>query len=122
MLKDGFEAEEKNSLIISTVIFHSFTFSLSVLFVLAVCFTYDVYLDFVIFIQSWNLLTVKFEIFTLSMVTYFWSWIFHHYFATYIIIVLLICLYFLCFLFYIKLLHVCFFLYYFLVCISFYLY
>ena len=61
----------KNSLIISTVIFHSFTFTLSVLYVLAVIyFTYSAYLDFVIFIQSWSLLTVKLEIFTVS-ITYF---------------------------------------------------
>lgn len=60
----------KNSLIISTVIFHSFTFTLSVSYVLALYFTYSAYLDSVIFIQSWSLLTVKLEIFIFS-ITYF---------------------------------------------------
>ena len=80
----------EKSLIISTVIYHPSTLDLSVSYVIAVYFADSVYLDFVIFIQPWSLLTIKCGIFAFIVITYIWSWLFHLCFSSYIIIVFFI--------------------------------
>lgn len=74
----------KDSLIISTVRYCPFTFNLSVSYVLAVYYTYGSIWSFVIFIQSWSVLTVKFEIFAFIIIAYIWFWGFHLFFLNYL--------------------------------------